>query len=317
MFYKLGAALALAGLCLGVPAQAIENHVQSTPTDVFFFSSGFTPPPSEFGTFGFRDAYSNAASISPTGGKPAIQSKVSVNVSTLSWVYMTNYRLLGANYGFVVVQPYFDFNGGIKGTANAFIPGLGPISIPVNQRDHVTGYGQTQIYPILLQWLDLPHIAVNASVAIQFPDGRYSKTALLNPSTNYYTVLPNFALTYISNFGQEISTYQEIDINGANTATHYRSGDEYKMTVAAGQHIGDFTVGPAGYYYQQLQNDSGSGAHALGASPQAARVFGAGLAADYIVRGKPYAVFGSFIKEFAARNHAQGIAASLRLSYSF
>lgn len=314
---QLFAAVAAGSLCCAPLAHAIENHVQSTPTDLFFFGSGFTPPPSEFGTWGVREAYGDSASIGPDGSKPAVQSKVSVSVTTLSWVYMTPARLLGANYGFIVVQPFFDMNGGIKGTAPAFIPGLGLVSVPVDERNHVTGLGATQIYPIVLQWMDMPHLAYNASIGIQFPDGRYSKTLLLNPGTHYWTVLPNVSATYITDHGQEISTYEEIDLNSANTATHYKSGTEFKMDLAVGQHLGNFTVGPAGYYYQQLQKDTGSGTLAPGADPEAARVFGAGLAFNYIARGKPYAIFGSFIKEFGAENHSEGIAASLRLAYTF
>lgn len=308
--WAMAAACALAAN----PALAVENHVQSTPTDLFFFGAGFTPPPSPLGTFGLREAYGDSAGIGNHGVKPNPQSKVSVSVTTPSWVYMTNYKILGANYGFVVVQPYFDFNGGIKGSID--VP-HDPFPVSIDQRDHVTGFGNTQIYPILLQWMDLPHLAVNASLAIQLPDGKYDKTALFNPSTNYWTFSPNVALTYISNYGQEFSTYQEVDFNTANTATHYKSGDEYKMTWAVGQHLGNFTVGPGGYIYQQLQSDTGSGTLAPGADPQAARVFAAGLAFNYVPRGHGIAVFGSFMKEFGAENHAQGIAASLRIAYSF
>jgi hypothetical protein len=304
---------ALGTMCLAPGAQAIENHVQSTPTDVFFFGAGFTPPPSEFGTFGVREAFNNSASIGPNGSKPNPQAKTTVSVTTPSWVYMTKYRILGANYGFVVVQPMFIMNGSLRGS----IP-VGPgFSIPINQAGHVTGFGNTQIYPILLQWMDMPHLAINASVAVQLPDGKYDKTALLNPSTNYWTFSPNFALTYITNYGQEFSTYQEVDFNTANTATHYKSGTEYKMDWAIGQHLGNFTVGPAGSYYQQLQNDSGSGTLAPGANPLAARVFSAGLAFNYVPRDKPFAIFGSFMEEFGAENHSQGLAASLRVAYTF
>jgi hypothetical protein len=295
-------------------ARAVENHVQSTPTDLFFFGAGFTPPPSPFGTFGIREADGlDEASVGPSGTKPDPQAKVTVAVTTLSWVYMTNYKILDANYGFVAVQPYFNFNGSLRGSVqvNPFF------TAHIAQSGHVTGFGNTQLYPIVLQWMDLPHLAVNASLAVQLPDGRYEQTALFNPSTNYWTISPNFAVTYITGFGQEISTYQEVDFNTANTATHYKSGTEYKMDLAIGQHIGDFTVGPSGYYYQQVQNDTGSGTLAPGADPYEARVFGAGLAFNYVPHGHGVAVFGSIIKDFSAENHTQGISASLRLAYSF
>jgi hypothetical protein len=312
---KLTAGIASGLLLFSVSkAAAIENHVQSTPTDLFFFGAGFTPPPSPFGTFGIREADGlNVAGIGPNGGKPDPQSKVTVAVTTLSWVYMTNLHILGATYGVVAVQPFFDFNGSLRGNVvvNPFF------TAHIAQSGHVTGLGNTQLYPIVLQWMDLPHLAVNASVAVQLPDGRYNKADLFNPSTNYWTFSPNFGLTYISDYGQEISTYQEIDFNTANTATHYKSGSEYKMDLAIGQHLGNFTVGPAGYYYQQIQGDSGSGTLAPGADPREARVFGAGLAFNYVPRGHAIAVFGSIIKEFGARNHSQGIATSLRLAYSF
>lgn len=305
----------LAALTLCEPAHAIENHVQSTPTDLFFLGAGFSPPPTSFGTWGIREFAVNSAGIGPGGEKPAVQSKTTVTTTTLSWVYMTHLQILHASYGFAVVQPLFDMNGDISGTVNVSTP-AGPLSFPEHQSGHNTGLGNTEFYPIILQWMDMPHLAINTSLAIQFPNGKYNKSDLLNPSTHYWTIAPTLGFSYINDHGQEISTYQELDFNSANTATHYKSGTEYKIDLAVGQHLGNFTVGPAGYYYQQLQNDTGSGTLVQGAEPGAARVFGAGIAFNYIPRHGSFSIFGDVIKEFGAVNHSQGTVASLRLSIS-
>lgn len=307
--------IGLAALASCKPALAIENHAQSTPTDLFFFGAGFSPSPSPLGTWGVREFIDQSAGIGPDGRKPAVQSHTTVTTTTLSWVYMTHLHILNGEYGFAVVQPFFDMNGDLNGEVNVSTP-IGSLSVPEHESGHSTGIGNTEFYPIILQWMDMPHLALNTSLAIQFPDGKYNKADLLNPSTHYWTIAPTLGITYITDHGQEFSSYQEIDFNSANTATHYKSGTEYKLDIAIGQHLGSFTVGPAGYYYQQLQDDTGSGTLARGAEPGAARVFGAGIAFNYIPRHGSLSIFGDIIKEFGAINHSQGTVASLRLSVS-
>ena len=47
------------------------------------------------------------------------------------------------------------------------------------------------------------------------------------------------------------------DINTENDDTDYQSGDELHVDYTVAQHLGDWTVGVGGFYYQQTTSDDG------------------------------------------------------------
>ncbi|MHA6904799.1 transporter [Ralstonia syzygii subsp. celebesensis] len=59
--------------------------------------------------------------------------------------------------------------------------------------------------------------------------------------------------------GGELSSNIQLNVNGRNHDTDYRSGIEYQHEFAIGQHIGPWTVGIGGYYSQQLTDDTQAG----------------------------------------------------------
>jgi len=300
--------LAAAALTLSMSnvAHAIENNTWSTPTG-FFFSSGFTPPPTPFGTLAmrFQDLSSNAL-YDGDGKKEPLNFRLNVTATSLAYIHMTDYKILGANYGFLIVQPFFTFNGGLTVPLPPPIPGL-------HLHQATQGFGNTSIDPFILQWHLSESLHVNTGFEIQLPDGFYRKSALFNPNTNYASFGPHAAVTYISPYGQELSAFTRVDFNTTNPDTHYHSGPEFKLELAAGQHLGNFTVGPIGYFYQQLQDDSAPGLK----TGIRGRVFAAGLGVNYLQRNSPYALFVNVLKEFGAQNHTQGETVSLRASLSF
>ena len=300
---------ALAMLCatvlLPAPAWAIENFTWSTPTGLLFFGAGILPPHTDYGSVGLRTIGASANGLyDQSGHKVVNQFNLSVNVTTPSYIYMTDKQIFGANWGVLIAQPIFTLNGGLH------VPTpFGDIGL----HDSTTGLGNTALEPFLLQWV-LPHnLFINTGVLIQPADGQYSKSSLFNPATNYWTFGPHAAVTWISPYGQEVSAYSELDFNTTNPATHYHTGTELKIEWAIGQHLGDFTVGPAGYIYQQVENDSGPTVNGTVRS----RVFAAGLSVNYFHRGSPFIIQATVTTEFGAVSHLQGTSGALRMGFSF
>jgi hypothetical protein len=72
----------------------------------------------------------------------------------------------------------------------------------------------------------------------------------------------------------EFDSAVSVTFNATNPATDYKSGDEFNWDWAIGKKFANgFEFGVAGYAYQQLTGDAGSGAK-LG--PFEGRVFGVG-----------------------------------------
>jgi hypothetical protein len=124
---------------------------------------------------------------------------------------------------------------------------------------------------------------VNARLAVYAPTGDYEEGRLANTGKNFWTFGPILGLMYLGQKnGREVSLFFGADFNTENHATEYRSGTQLHIDGTVAQH---FPVGKAllglgvtGYWYQQVANDSGSGA-ALG--PLKARTNGVGPSLQY------------------------------------
>jgi hypothetical protein len=146
------------------------------------------------------------------------------------------------------------------------------------------------------------------------PTGSYDKNRLVNAGTNHSPVSPVLAFTYIATSGLEASSNMQLNFSDRNKHTDYKSGIEYPHEFALGQHIGPWTLGVGGYYYQQLSDDQAPGL----ANGNRARVTALGPAASFFAPGSGWPpVWVHAYKEFSARNRSQGMHAALRAGWTF
>jgi len=106
--------------------------------------------------------------------------------------------------------------------------------------------------------------------------------------------------------GREASLFVGYTVNAENTASHYRSGDEFHADFALARHFSNgLIVGLAGYAVQQTTPDSGRGA--IFGSYQG-RVLAAGplIGKTFIVGGIPMTFTCKYDFEFAAQNRSTG-----------
>jgi hypothetical protein len=94
------------------------------------------------------------------------------------------------------------------------------------------------------------------------PTGRYSTSDLANVGRNYWGFDTSCAATWLSSkTGTEISVMPGIMFNTENNATNYKTGNEFHMDYMLNQFLAkNFALGAQGYYYKQVNGDSGSGA---------------------------------------------------------
>ena len=294
-------------LAAAMSANAVENGAPITPFGVFDFGAGMLPPPSETGTVGVRAAFYRADELRDNGGdKSAVGLKLKVDSVGVAFVKMTDVELLGGTYGFAAVLPFLDMSNDLS----IPIPG-GTLALSGKN----SAQGDIQVAPIIVKWTPSPGLYTNASLMLQLPTGSYDKNRLINAGTNHWTVSPTFAFTYIVPSGFEVSSNIQVNVNGNNKDTDYRSGIEYQHEFALGQHFGPWTAGLGGYYYQQLTDDKSAGVTVKDARSQVAAL---GPAVSFFELGSGWPlIWAHAYKEFDARNRSQGTQVALRAAWTF
>lgn len=284
-------------------ANATESGGTIVPFGVVEFGSGILPPPTPYGTIGMRSSFYYADKLKDGNGNTV--NNLHINVETIGFAYikMTDVKFLGANLGFSAVVPFMNINGNLKVATP-----VGPLQLSNSDLN----LADIQVVPILLGWQAPPNLFVNAGLQIQAPTGSYSVNKAFNVGVNHWTFSPFVAATYITDSGFEVSSQFMVSFNTENPDTNYTSGNEFKQEFAIGQHLGAWTVGAGGYYYQQFTDDSGPGV----TSGNRGRVMALGPTVSYFSPGKPLVTLHAY-KEFAAENRAEGYTIALRAAISF
>jgi len=126
--------------------------------------------------------------------------------------------------------------------------------------DTDTNLGDSLIAPSL--YWDTGNFHFKLAETVYIPTGNYSSGNLSNAGRNYWGFDTSFAMTWMyMKTGTEISVMPGIMFNTKNTKTEYQSGNEFHVDFMANQFLAkNFAVGFQGYYYNQVSDDSGSGA---------------------------------------------------------
>ncbi len=168
------------------------------------------------------------------GNSTPLDVDLSVQSYGLAVVKTTRLSLLGGKYGWSFVAPVLSMKLDL---------GIPTPAGRLSQSGRNTALGDLQVSPITVSWMPAQNLFVNASLMLQLPTGSYDRNRLVNAGMNHWVVSPTVAFTYITSFGGELSSNIQLNVNGRNRDTDYRSGIEYQHEFAIGQHIGPWTVG--------------------------------------------------------------------------
>jgi hypothetical protein len=93
------------------------------------------------------------------------------------------------------------------------------------------------------------------------PGFSYNKTDLVNVGQHNYAAAPSGAFTYMPRHGRtEVSSKFQYIVNGSDSATHYRSGNEFVWEYDGMQNLTkNLAVGGNGYLYKQTTADAQNG----------------------------------------------------------
>jgi hypothetical protein len=313
MRYALGAVLALVALlCLrsGL-ANAAEGGLGAYLLGSRSNGAGITPPAGVYfqdDTY-FYDAKIGGGKSLPFGGLLVanVSAQTWLNLPTTLWV--TPAKILGGDLAFSLTSSVGEPRVGASLLVNS--PRFGPLGLNVTDDN-------TRLSDFFMQsfvgW-QVGNFHWQLGIGGVVPSGTYVAGELSNASLNRPAVDLFGTFTWLDPaIGWDLSTAAGFTFNQANTATDYKTGDEFHLEWAATKYLSkQFTIGLVGYYYQQFTPDTGTGA-VLGAFEGRVAAVGGSIGYTFEAGKLPISTRLKVYREFDAVNHLEGTAGFLTVS---
>jgi hypothetical protein len=235
-YQTLLAAAGIAAFAFSPSASATEGGFQATKPGGFIGASAGVPPP---GIYMFNQVFTYQANSVGPGAAGGNHTGVQAAVDVQGFLFVPGWTFLGATYDAVIVQPFAMASSGS----------------PANLQ--LAGMFNTYIVPVELSWkLGTSGFVVKAGIGMNLPDGtKTGPTGLGSTANPYWTFEPELIVSYLKD-GWNLSVASYIELNSANSVTHYTTGDIFHADFTATKTIGKWTFGPVGYFVGQVTNDS-------------------------------------------------------------
>jgi hypothetical protein len=268
--------------------------------------AGMLPPVS--GVFSTNTVYIYSGQASPStefeiGGNIVANVDVDLVLGVPGVLWVPEAEILGGRVGVFGILPIGSV--GVNADVTATLPGFPPLAGSVSQSRVSVGDPQVGA---LIGWTSGP-LHWNLGTLINVPIGDYENGALDNLAFNHLSVDIYGGLTWLDPAtGFELSGRAGITFNDKNSATDYKTGEEFHIEFAALKHFSpQFNAGLVGYHYQQISGDSGSGA-VLGAFEGRVTALGPHVSWTFPVGQVPVSLASRALVEFNTKNRTEGVA---------
>lgn len=292
---------------LATPLLAVEGGIETYLLGSRDSFAGVLPPAGSYWNNDFVFFSGSAPSVS-LGGIGVANPDVRVFTYKFNFTHVFEEPIANARVGINVNVPYvsasMDFTGvigsGLAGTLSDSEAALADITVTP-----IFGWSSGKL---------------NTSLALQFflPTGQYQTAKVniparsvdvLNTGKNRFAFDPTLSMTWFDpSTGWELSGAIGVTFSAKNDTTDYQTAPEAHLEATAMRHLPNkLAVGLTGYAYQQIGDDSGTGADSfkaqIGAQSLQARVFGLGpiLSWSTEIGGRPLNLKAKYISEFGAK----------------
>ncbi|EHP86773.1 putative signal peptide protein [Geobacter metallireducens RCH3] len=277
---------------------------QHYPNGVEDFAVGALPPPGVYLVNYLLLVQKNSIKDNSGNSVPA-DFKADVVAEVPRLIYVSPFKLLGANWGAHVFLPFY--HADVKSSSD--IP-------PLNFDSRDTGMGDLIFSPLILGWHFTPSLHAVFALDTRAPTGDYDKnrpaTQIL--SRNHWTFEPVVAVSYLKE-GFDVSAKLMYDFNTRNSDTGTDPGQEFHIDWAAGYGLSNgLSGGVVGYNYWQTTDDKVNGVRVEDAN---SRVGGIGFGIKYWPKQGPFSMTFKQYWEYGARNIATGPQTQFKISYAF
>jgi hypothetical protein len=285
---------ALIAMPLPSPAQATQGAGDNIGRGSEGYFAGMLPDKAGLYSVEYLNYY-DAGRFVDGNGRSSIQDfRLTAKVFASRLFYMSDIKVAGGRLGMFAI-------GSIASLRTRSASGIA----------RRTSFGDLTVGPAL-GW-DFGDFHPLLAADVVFPVGDYKTTRALNTGNNYHSVRPIVAFSYLPRNGMEVSAKITYTFNGRNSATDLRSGQLFHFDYSASYlATKDLRVGINGYFLQQTTDDRQYGQIVDGDGFRS-RIVAVGPAVNYHV-GKASIDF-KVLKEFAARNHAEGSSIWLKAAF--
>jgi len=300
----LALGLAAGGLALAQPASADEGGAS-----VYLLGSGgpgtAIMPPVQ-GVFFSNTLYYYSGEAGgdkqfPIGGSVVadLNATIMADFATVLWVPTTDFA--GGTLALGATLPVGDVDIDVSGVISG--PAGGGLGLSRSDSAFVVG---DPIVTALLGWTQGKyHLQVGAMVNV--PIGDYRKDELANLAFHRWALDTSAAATWHDpESGWDISGKAGITFNGTNEHTDYNSGNDFHAELSVEKAFSEaFSAGVQLYHFQQISDDSGSGAR-LGAFKGKASGVGVTAAWNFKLAERPASLRLHAFTEFDVKNRLEG-----------
>jgi len=304
--------LAIVAGCLsleaGLEAKAAEYGFSTYVLGQNAFSAGVTPPPGTYVTSATGLYSANIGRTVEFGGVTlGAGATVDLNISAINGLYVFDHKVFGGNLGVSATVPVGFINIDAMVTAGV---------LSAQRSTEGGGLGDI-VSKVQLGWQhgEFSHTMYVQAVA---PTGRYETG--FNPIIGLHR--PGIDTGWAFTWANKATSLQwngalGVTFNFENTATDYKTGNEFHFEWAIGYELGPgLVVGLVGYDYRQLTGDTGSGDH-LGPFRGSVDAIGLGASGTTLLGAMPIIINVRGYKEFNAENRWEGYSSTMSATIRF
>jgi len=249
--------------------------------------------------------------------------EVDVFLQSLGLVVITDYKILGADYGFIALPSWGHTS--VKVRANADLAGtiavgrftrtFGP-GRTVEIEDEKTGLGDLFVQPLWLGWHG-KHYDIGFNWGAYLPVGAYDRDDIANVGFGFFTSQTQASFYYypFENKATAIMFSPTWEWHGEKKDDDVEPGQNLTIQYGISQYLHErFEIGISGYHQWQITEDSGNAAVNTDIKDRVSAV--GGQVTWWAVKDK-CAVVGKFVHEYDAEDRLEGNFGELNITWIF